>query len=245
MARNIAERDGTFFTYGTSPATAAERRSDLSIGTSTDGGLTWQQSVLPLDTTDLAQEPGVQSVGVTATSMATSAAGVLLSAQVNANVDIAAALPPEYRNAAWNVTEQGVQVEAGAGCASTMTTVVGRVAPTVAEGADTTSVTGCDVQVFGWSELGISERAAAAVMHPELILFVSTDGTTFEQIEAPTGFDVFWTNARLTSFGDGFAATRTGSSACSRPPTAVRGAIWATCRSATRSRSTSGVAGSC
>ena len=77
------------------------------------------------------------------------------------------------------------------GCASTMTTVVGRVAPTVAEGADTTSVTGCDVQVFGWSELGISERAAAAVMHPELILFVSTDGTTFEQIEAPTGFDVF------------------------------------------------------
>ena len=226
VARNIAERDGTFFTYGTSPATAAERRSDLSIGTSTDGGLTWQQSVLPLDTTDLAQEPGVQSVGVTATSMATSAAGVLLSAQVNANVDIAAALPPEYRNAAWNVTEQGVQVEAGAGCASTMTTVVGRVAPTVAEGADTTSVTGCDVQVFGWSELGISERAAAAVMHPELILFVSTDGTTFEQIEAPTGFDIFWTNARLTSFGDGFAALVNDSNGIIRLLSSPDGRSW-------------------
>ena len=35
----------------------------------------------------------------------------------------------------------------------------------------------------GWSELGISERAAAAVMHPELILFLSTDGATFEPID--------------------------------------------------------------
>lgn len=226
VARNIAEYNGTFLTFGTSPATAAERQSDLSIGTSTDGGLTWQRSVLPLDTTDLAQEPGVQGVGVTATSMATSTAGVLLSAQVNAIVGLDTLLPPEYRNAAWNLSDDGIEVPTDAACQSTATSVVvGGVASTVAAGTDTTAAA-CEVTLFTWAELGISERAAAAVMRPELQLFFSSDGTNFQQIESPTGFDVNWTYARLTSFGDGFAALVNDANGRSRLLSTADGRSW-------------------
>lgn len=226
VARNIAERDGTFFTYGTSPATAAERKSDLSIGTSTDGGLTWQRSVLPLDTTDLAQEPGVRGVGVSATSMATSAAGVLLSAQVNAIVDLDTILPEEYRNSVWNLTDTGIEVPVSAACQPTATTmVVGGAVSTVAAGTPTAAAA-CESEVLTWAELGISERAAAAVMHPELQLFFSADGTSFQQIEAPTGFGADWTNARLSSFGEGFAALVNDSSGITRLLSSPDGRSW-------------------
>jgi hypothetical protein len=210
VARNVAERDGTFFTFGTSPATVTERKSDLSVGTSTDGGRTWTSAVLPLDTSALGAEEGVKGVGVNATSMATSPAGILLSAQVNAFTDINAALPPQYRDSGWNIVDTGVEVFAGGDCGTATTMVVGVASTVLAGETPPSTVAGCEPITFTWADLGISERAAQTIQHPEVHLFFSADGTTFEPIETPAGFDADWTYARLTSFGDGFAALVNG-----------------------------------
>jgi hypothetical protein len=226
VARNVAERNGAFFTFGTSPATVTERKSDLSVGTSTDGGRTWTSAVLPLDTSALGAEEGVQGVGVNATSIATSPAGILLSAQVNAFADINAALPPEYRDSGWNIVDAGVEVFAGGECGTATTMVVG-VASTVPAGSTPpTAVAGCEQVVFSWADLGISERAAQTIQHPEVLLFFSPDGATFEPIEAPTGFDADWTYARLTSFGDGFAALVNGPDGGASLITSADGRSW-------------------
>ncbi|MCX6521273.1 MAG: hypothetical protein NTZ21_11465 [Actinobacteria bacterium] len=215
IGRNIAELNGRFLTYGTAPATAAGRRSDLAIGTSDDAGRTWATTVLPLDTSELLAEQGVTSVGVNATSIAATANGVLVSAQVSANVDLASKLPAEVRDLGWDLTESGVRVPTGEGCDPVTATTISFGGPvgTVTEEASvgtatptTTSAASCDTRIYTWAELGISERAALAMTHPDVRLFFSADGDTFTEID-PVGIDDGATDVRLTTLGDSFAAS--------------------------------------
>lgn len=226
-SRSVAERNGRFFAYGTTPATASSgRKSDLALGVSDDGGRTWDTKMLPIDTSALAAEPGVASVGVNATSIATSAAGVLVSAQISASIDFLSLLPPEYRDGGFEYDDTGITMRSGA-CLSTVTTVTGY--GTVAEPASTipadttpagtepaTSVPvgapGCPSERFTWADLGVSEIAARASLSPETRVFLSTDGETFEEIDAPAASDT-WIGLRFTAFGDGFAAVTAESNA--------------------------------
>jgi hypothetical protein len=238
VGRNIAELNGRFLTYGTAPATSPGRRSDLAVGVSDDDGRTWATASLPLDTSAILAEPGVSSVGVNATSIATTSAGVLVSAQVTAIIDIQSKLPVEARDRSWNYSETGIAVmddtciddtvpmttisfaaglaaEAGAATTDTVpasTTPIGGVpttaldAPsgTVADGAPSS----CTYREYTWAELGISARAAAMSIHPEVRMLFSPDGVTFTEF-TPTGIDPAATDVRLTAVGDSFAASLT------------------------------------
>ncbi len=212
VGRTIAEYNGRFLTYGTAPSTAAGRLSDLAIGTSDDAGRTWATTALPLDTSALLAEQGVTSVGVNATSIAATTNGVLVSARVNANVDLASKLPAEVLGLGWDLTDSGVRVPSGEGCGLvTVTTVsfggpVATEAPVNTATPTTTPAASCDTRIYTWTELGISERAAEAMTHPDVRLFYSGDGLTFTQID-PTGIDAGATDVRLTALDDSFVAS--------------------------------------
>lgn len=231
-SRNVGERDGVFFSYGTAPATAGSgRRSDLALATSADGGRTWRTETVPLDTSDLAAEDGVTSVGVVATSMAVSAAGVLVSAQVTPVIDIASLLPDDVISRYWEVRSEGVVVVDDA-CAATPTTIsFGGDAPASTVGDATTvpaadAGPGCDGTTYSWADLGVSARAAEAMMHPEARFFLATDGSTFEPIPVPDDLGGFWSGARLTSLGDGFAALVGSDDGTSRLWSSADGRTW-------------------
>ena len=212
VGRNVAELNGRFLTYGTAPTTAAGRRSDLAIGTSDDAGRTWATTVLPLDTSDLLAEQGVTSVGVNATSIAATANGVLVSAQVTANVDLMSKLPTDVRGLGWELVESGVRVPTGEGCDPVTASTISFGGPVATEAPvdtatpTTTPAPACDTRIFTWAELGISERAAEAMMHPDVRMFFSADGATFTEID-PVGVDDGATDVRLTSLGDSFVAS--------------------------------------
>ncbi|CAB4547792.1 MAG: hypothetical protein F2534_04295 [Actinobacteria bacterium] len=205
VGRTVAQYNGRFLTYGTAPATAAGRRSDLAIGTSDDAGRTWATTVLPLDTSELLAEQGVTSVGVNATSIAATTTGVLVTAQVNANVDLTSKLPAEVRDLGWDLTESGVRVPTGEGCDSVTPTTISFGGPTTTVAVAPDLLT-CASRIYTWAELGISEAAAASMMHPEARMLFSTDGVTFTEIE-PIGIDAGVTDVRLTLLGDAFVAS--------------------------------------
>jgi len=205
--RNVTELNGRFLTYGTAPAATAGRKSDLAIGTSDDAGRTWSTTALPLDTSALLAEQGVTSVNVNAASIAATSTGVLVSAQVTADVDIRSRLPAEVRDRPWNLTDAGVDMVTG-GCDNpTVTTIsFGGVASTVALDPGTNEVPTCTSRTFPWAELGISERAAQTFMRPEVRMLFSSDGVTFTEI-MPIGIDAGATDVRLTALGDSFVAS--------------------------------------
>lgn len=212
VGRNVAELNGRFLTYGTAPATAAGRKSDLAIGTSDDAGRTWTTTALPLDTSDLLAEQGVTSVGVNATSIAANDNGVVVSAQVTANVDLVSKLPAEVRGLGWELVESGVRVPSGEGCGLLTETTISFGGPMATEAPvdqappSTTPAPSCDTRTYTWAELGVSERAAEAMMHPDVRMFFSADGVTFTEID-PIGIDAGATDVRLTVLGDVFAAS--------------------------------------
>lgn len=212
VGRNVAELNGRFLTYGTAPATAAGRKSDLAIGTSDDAGRTWTTTALPLDTSDLLAEQGVTSVGVNATSIAANDNGVLVSAQVTANIDLVSKLPADVRGLGWELTESGVRVPTGEGCDAVTASTISFGGPVATEATvdsatpSTTPAPSCDTRTYTWAELGVSERAAEAMMHPDVRMFFSADGVTFTEID-PVGIDAGATDVRLTVLGDVFAAS--------------------------------------
>jgi hypothetical protein len=215
VGRTIAQYKSRFLTYGTAPATAAGRRSDLAIGTSDDAGRTWATTALPLDTSALLAEQGVLSVGVNATSIAATTNGVLVTAQVNANVDLLSKLPAEVRDLGWDLTESGVRVPTGEGCDGVTPTTISFGGPAATEApAATVALDGtvapdpltCASRIYTWAELGISEAAAASMMHPEARMLFSTDGVAFTEIE-PIGIEAGVTDLRLTVLGDSFVAS--------------------------------------
>ncbi len=109
----IADRDGRFFAYGTAPSSAATdgRKFDAALSTSDDGGLTWNDVALPLDTADLADEPGVTGVSVSPVSIAAGPTGVLAAARVTVNVDWENLLPDGLWNTGnWGTTADGVEI---------------------------------------------------------------------------------------------------------------------------------------
>lgn len=207
--RNVAELDGRFLTYGTAPAAAAGRRSDLAIGVSDDAGRTWTTTLLPLDTSAILAEAGVTSVGVAATSIAATSAGVLASAQVTADIDVQSKLPAEVRDLGWEYTESGIRVPNGESCSDVTVTTIsfgGSQATSTTGGTATTSPGSCTYRTYTWAELGVSERAARAWIRPEVRFLFSTDGVTFTEI-SPVGIDPAATDVRLVAVGDSFAAS--------------------------------------
>ncbi len=219
--RNVTELNGRFLTYGTAPAAAAGRKSDLAVGASVDGGRTWSTTALPLDTSALLAEQGVTSVGVNATSIAANSTGVIVSAQVTAIVDIQSKLPAEVRDLPWNMTDAGVDVMTGGCDDPTVTTIsFGGVASTVVLDPGTNEVQTCTSRSYTWAELGISERAAQTFMHPEVRMLSSADGVTFTEI-TPLGIDAGAADVRLTALGDSFVASVNTVNADGRTPTTL------------------------
>jgi hypothetical protein len=210
--RSVVERAGRFFSYGTTPATSPDRRSDVALSTSDDGGVTWTTEVLPIDTSAVAALEGVDSVGLNPTSIASSPTGVLLSVQLTASVDFARRLPAEYRGSPWELDDGGLTVRTGDCLEVTASTVsVGGVdtVPASTEPAPGSTIpAGCDAVRLAWSDLGVSEAAALAALRPSTTLMLSTDGQTFEEV-APPATDLDWSGVRLTVHGDGFAAVTT------------------------------------
>jgi hypothetical protein len=121
----VAERDGRFFAYGTTPAqsTADGRSADLAYATSDDGGLTWATQNLPVDTSDLADQPGVASVDIVANAIVAGADGVLALARVSVSLD-PDVLPADARNYGYNTTPDGIVVNHPGSCDSTPSTTV-------------------------------------------------------------------------------------------------------------------------
>ncbi len=210
--RNVTAANGRFLTYGTSPATSAGRKSDLAIGMSDDGGRTWTTDRLPLDTSDLLAEAGVDSVGVWTTSIAATSDVVLVSAQITANIDLQSKLPAGTFDRPWTSSEAGIEVPEGDTCAEISPTTVsyGTGAPgTVGSDASASTIaTACTYRTYTWADLGISARAARTWMHPEVRMLASTDGRTFTEID-PSGILDGATDVRLIALDDSFVASAT------------------------------------
>jgi hypothetical protein len=130
---SLSEYDGNFFAFGTSPSTASipGAPTDLTLGTSSDGGITWTENAVPIDVSSLAGEAGVSSVNVSPIAMASGPHGVLVAARVSVNVDWEKVLPPEVYQLGWNITADGVEVYANSDCMGPETTVPGTALATI------------------------------------------------------------------------------------------------------------------
>ncbi|MCU1361382.1 MAG: hypothetical protein JWN99_2671, partial [Ilumatobacteraceae bacterium] len=145
---SVAERDGRFFAYGTTPAASTSgSKSDLALDTSDDGGLTWSAATLPIDTSDLADEPGVASVSVIAQSIAAGPTGVLALARIGIVLDTDL-LPPEATVYGYNITSTGIDVNGPATCdtSTPSTTIV--LGQTLAQGNCTASTVPAGTDTF-------------------------------------------------------------------------------------------------
>ena len=109
---DVVEHNGRFLAFGTAPAPASTSggRSVESIATSEDGGITWATQALPIDTSELENEPGVASVSVHASSIAAGPAGVLAVVRQSVDLEWEKLVPPEVKRSGYNTTPLGIQV---------------------------------------------------------------------------------------------------------------------------------------
>lgn len=209
VARSIASGGGRFFTLGTTPAAAdTGRLSDVAVSSSADGGLTWDTTVLPLDTSALDGQPGVKSVGVITTGLAAGPEGVMVAAQAWPNLDIDSMVPADGKVNGFNPTPDGLQVYGAATCDEAPATTVAAVTATTTSGVEgedpCTSGPPID-RTIPWADLGIAPAVVDAMFSPGLHLFASTDGATFDEVPVPSVDGETVSGIRLAHLDSGFA----------------------------------------
>jgi hypothetical protein len=209
VGRAIAAEGQRFFTLGTSPAAAGTgRRSDATVSSSADGGITWSSTALPLDTSGFDGVPAVKSVGVMTQSIAAGPEGVVVAVSAYPIVDFETILPAEAQINGYSPTPDGVDIFAASTC-----TTGSVVATTVLEGdASVSTVSGDDPCLEGpgidrtipWADLGVPQAVVDAMFTNGLQLFASTDGVTFDAVPLPSIDGQTVTNARLAHLDSGF-----------------------------------------
>ncbi|MCU1388982.1 MAG: hypothetical protein JWL72_2320 [Ilumatobacteraceae bacterium] len=105
--------DGSLYALGTAAATApisANGTSDVVLKTSTDGGGSWQQQILPIDLRNLADKGGVGHVSLFTPSVGAGPAGAIAAAQVNVFLDLTQLGVPSEYDFIQQVTPNGIIV---------------------------------------------------------------------------------------------------------------------------------------
>lgn len=102
--------DGRVYAVGTAPAQAGvQRRGDLVAGWSDDGGKNFSKSVLPIDWNGI--ESGAKNTYLTSSQIASTAKGTVVTASVQAALDVPKLLPSGATAPdGWVTTDSGVDV---------------------------------------------------------------------------------------------------------------------------------------
>ena len=212
---DMAVLGDTLYHIGTAPGFGGfGEPPGVVISASTDAGLSWSQTSLPLE----AQPPvGGGDVGWTETSMhvASSASGLVAVVQTNFWIDFRQLVPVEALDDAYDVqpTETGVNVidysiygqleqecEAAGGFRED---VAVEEMPEPCRQLFTGDVEAAVVATFTWQELGLEDGQPVFSE-----VFFSEDGETWEPVDSP--FDAGRTLASLHATSRGFIASQWG-----------------------------------
>jgi hypothetical protein len=193
------------YAFGTAPGVAATEPNPLLASISVDGGTTWDQVTLPVDTNRLRNLPGVNSVGTQGT-VARTEAGTLIAVTTYAGTDLQDLVPG---TPLLSFGTNGAEVAANGDCApssaETATTppVVPGTEPSSGERPD-----GCVTEFRTWEELGVDAELAAAATGGLSTLLHAADGRTFTELVSPTGAPVV--SLYLPSTTEPIVVTRDG-----------------------------------
>jgi hypothetical protein len=186
------------YTFGTAPGVAATDPNPLLASFSNDGGGTWQDATLPIDTNALRSLPGVVDTNVYVDGVAIEGDAVLVVARTTVQLDPAAFGVSAPDNQAWEMLDDGVLLYDETQCPPTEvpTTVeyASRAAAEAAEAGatstvvrDEASVGDCGGTLRTWGELGIAPEVADAAVHGTPTLLYAPDGRTFSDITDTLG----------------------------------------------------------
>ena len=179
---SLASSDGTLYAIGTSPAGGGGR--DLVVSASTDGAATWASVTLPAELAAVdARHPGEIMLSQPSVA-ATDASHLVATVVVSAYPDVEALLPGVADpNAGWEITPEGVTVyelepcdSAECGAMGTGSTVPRREALKPEE----PKVKG----TYSWDDLDLDPELRALI-GGKTYVYVSDDGTSFEQAAVP------------------------------------------------------------
>jgi hypothetical protein len=191
------------YAFGTAPGVAATEPNPLLASISDDGGTTWDQVTLPVDTNRLRNLPGVNSVGTQGT-VARTEAGTLIAVTTYAGTDLQDLVPgTPLLSFGTNGAEVVVNGECQLSAEVTAPPVVLETEPALGERPD-----GCVTELRTWEELGVDAELAAAATGGLSTLLHSADGRTFTELASPTGAPVV--SLYLPSTTEPIVVTRDG-----------------------------------
>lgn len=214
----LATQGSRFLTFGTSVAASGDVEARVAI--SDDTAASWSSVALPLGIDALRADPTVRTVGVIPSSMVASDSAVVLVVNVYPVLDIDRLLGDKMSGLGYNFTRAGVEVlgTCSADGSVTYDTVVPTTVsgPALENGAAPPVTTGtpsyCDESLIGlhpWDELGVAPATVEALFSPTHLL-VSTDGTSFTEVDLPTPeAGATLGQAQLATYADGFALAAT------------------------------------
>jgi hypothetical protein len=222
--RGLAAYDNQVFALGTGPARGPipdGGTGDVALAASSDAGDSWNSVALPVDLRRIGDLAGVARVDTFGGGIAATDEGVVAMIDLDITFDVVVdgTLSSRHPDAGViKATPTGLDVYGGGGgglCDG------GKPLPTASTTvpAPTTTITcvprseppdtgpngdGGLIQSYTWDELGIDPEAGTLVDRGPLV-FHSTDGATFQQVEVPFSGPSFWDyDSQLTAFGGGY-----------------------------------------
>jgi hypothetical protein len=206
-ASSLTANGDQLYAVGTSPAGGGTR--SVVLASSDDGGANWSTVELPTGLAEL-QARSPREVIVSGLSVTNGPGGVVATMAVQAVPDIGKRLsqvaPDLAYDGGWNMTATGIDVLAApAGCSraatGSATNVSGSASDAVREACAFDPTDQPVVGTFTWAELGVDPELVDLIGGRPLV-FVSSDGDTFEPVELPAG--TTGTTPEVVASADGY-----------------------------------------
>lgn len=229
--------DGSsLYNVGTAPGIAAGEPNPLRLAASVDGGVSWQETELPLDTNEGRDLPLVLGASVYGIPMPIDGGVfVLVNHSLGLDWEELARTDERLRYGFVEMRSEGVTVPVDPECLPTATTIPfggssGALMPLVpAEEATAEPPCLTDAELLTWDEIGVPEETAAAVAGASTHAFIVLgDQVTEVDVQAGLSYAGSFEGAQWLTDADGgwYRVGRDGTIVRSEPPGDASGFGW-------------------